>query len=485
MNKRYFIDKLTRNKPTNLELYNYDLLPPTFLHNDKLPINCKKHGLFYQTAYNHLFGSECPDCGIEKRTAVNLLGTEKFIERSKNKYGNKFDYSKTIYVGRRSDLTITCPQHGDFINTAFEHFRLKLGCPKCEKEARTRLGFKRFLKQAEKVHGDEYDYSKTVFDGFSRKIEIICKTHGSFWQNPSSHITSQTNCPICASEKQKLTLDIFISKSKAIHGDAFDYSKVMYETNMSMVTITCKKHGDFIQRANSHLNGCGCKLCFLEGNKKSTKKFIEDARLVHGDKYDYSRVNYKTNKEKVEIICPIHGSFWQKPNSHLSTKSGCLICCESKGEIAVEKFLQKHNIVYIREYKIMPYNYRYDFHLPELNVFIEFHGLQHYVPVNAFGGEEAFCKVVKNDNIKQELVKVNGGRLIVVNHSHLTNKTVESALIGHLKNAYAYWFVIDGELKVFKYLFNVIKTFGLPSNTSTKNVRNEVAKRVSSFQELF
>ena len=105
-----------------------------------------------------------------------------------------------------------------------------------------------------------------------------------------------------------MTTEEFILKAKKVHGDKYDYSQVNYVKTTIPVTIICPIHGPFTQRPVNHLRGKGCKYC---GNavKHTTEEFIEAARKVHGDKYDYSQVEYVNNKTKVKIICPIHGLF--------------------------------------------------------------------------------------------------------------------------------------------------------------------------------
>ena len=116
---------------------------------------------------------------------------------------------------------------------------------------------------------------------------------------------------------KKLTTEEFIIKAKEVHGDKYDYSKVNYINVDTKVCIICPTHGEFLQMPSSHLNGRGCPRC--SGNKKlTTEEFIIKAREINGDKYDYTKVEYVNNSTKVCIICPTHGEFWQTPNGHLS-----------------------------------------------------------------------------------------------------------------------------------------------------------------------
>ena len=309
--------------------------------------------------------------------------------------------------------------------------------------------------------------------------------HGSFWQIPYSHTAKKSKCPKCAIENDRLSKNDFINKSILVHGDKYNYDKVAYVDNTSMVTITCKKHGDWIQRAASHLAGNCCRICKIEERTHSTKQFIEKAKIVHGNKYNYSKVDYKGNKIPVEILCDIHGSFWQRPDQHLHVMCGCRLCNESKGEVIVEIILNKYNLNYIREYKVLPYQYRYDFYLPELNIFIEFNGLQHYSPVEFFGGEESFHKTKERDTIKKQIVKANNGNLVIITYLHLNENTVERQLISSLKRIYKYWFLVDGKLLVFKGPLDVCSVFKLPSSVLIKDIVTEVCKKFVSCKVLF
>ena len=109
---------------------------------------------------------------------------------------------------------------------------------------------------------------------------------------------------------RKITTDIFITEAKEVHGNLYDYSKVDYKTSVEKVIIICKKHGEFKQAPANHKKGMGCRKCAAERFTSTTDKFIKKAMNFHGDKYDYSKVNYKKSHLKVEIICPKHGSFF-------------------------------------------------------------------------------------------------------------------------------------------------------------------------------
>lgn len=485
MDKQYFLDKLIRTRPSVFETYNYDLLPLNFKAHDKIAIECYRHGVFHQTAGTHLFSAGCPNCGNEKNGERSRLTTGDFICKSEAKFGKKFSYSKTKYVKKGIDLTITCPVHGDITIKPEWHTWSKHGCPKCDFEIPRLIKKQKIIEISSLKHGKKYDYSKVKFINGNDPVEIICLKHGSFWQDMYHHSRAPVGCPSCSREADKLTQEDFLVKAKAIHNDSYDYGKVEFKGVIQPVIITCRKHGDFTQRAQSHLSGNGCKVCFQERNRSTTEQFIEAAKQIHGDNYDYSRVKYTGNKNPVEIICPTHGSFWQKPNTHTSSRTGCRFCCESKGEREIELILKKYGIEHIREYRILPYLYRYDFYLPELNIYIEFHGQQHYYPIEFFGGLTAHLKAKENDSIKANIVKMRKECLVVVSYKSQNKKSVEKDLIRELKEIYRYWFVVNGQLRIFRKSIDVYKEFKIPCNVEIKNLVSEVSKVVEDFRVLF
>lgn len=430
-------------------------------------------------------GSGCAECWNLERGDKRALTTEDFIRKSKHKFGDRFNYTKTEYVRKDIELTLTCPLHGDIVMTPDQHRWSKHGCRECDFDIPKSIKKNKVLEKAKQIHKNKFDYSRVVFLNVSEKVEILCPQHGSFWQDLYSHTVKGTGCPSCARQSDRLTLEAFISKAREVHGDKYGYGKVEYDVGASQVVITCRKHGDFRQRALSHLSGSGCKKCHIEENRISTEEFIRNAKSVHGEKYDYGRVIYQGNKKPVEIVCQKHGSFWQRPNSHTAVKAGCPLCNESKGEIAVENVLKKYGINYIREYRIKPYLYRYDFYIPELDIYIEFNGEQHYKPVDSFGGYEAYLSCKERDENKRSLVHERKATLIVLTYLNLHKGSVEKELIFRLKKAYKYWFFIRGKLVACKTAMDVVRTFSLPDNTLLRNVVSEVIKRNNDIRVLF
>lgn len=164
------------------------------------------------------------------------------------------------------------------------------------------------------------------------------------------------------------TLD-FIKKAKKVHGDAYDYSKIHYINNLSLIEVVCKTHGLFVQRANNFLKYNGCQKCSevekLKLKREKYKlKFIERAKIIHGNKYDYSKSEYKKAKTNVIIICYKHGEFIQTPDSHIapSKKSGCPKCKSEKLSVLFTQdtsyFIKKANLKHKKKYDYSKVNYK-------------------------------------------------------------------------------------------------------------------------------
>lgn len=143
----------------------------------------------------------------------------------------------------------------------------------------------------------------------------------------------------------------FIEKSNEIHNFKFDYSLLNYKNNRSKVKIICPIHGIFEQNAANHLVGRGCKKCDVFNRTVTLDEFVLKSNKIHNNKYDYSLVEYVNNETKIKIICPIHGIFEQTPLNHISQKQGCPICKESRGEKEISEILKNLNIKFEREYK--------------------------------------------------------------------------------------------------------------------------------------
>lgn len=299
-----------------------------------------------------------------------------------------------------------------------------------------KLTTQEFIFRAQEVHKQKYDYSQVTYTGCQKKIKIKCNKCGlTFEQFPTNHLKGQ-GCPKCgreqASKNRKLTLEEFTEKAHRVHGNKYDYSKVVYINSQDKVTIICPIHGEFQQKATMHLHGNGCPECakkYQGPMRKSTEEFVQEAQDVHNNKYDYSKTVYTGVKNKVCIICPIHGEFWQVPSSHLRG-IGCPKCSASKGELFVEKVLRDLNLSYKSQHYIgIQGSYvLVDFYLKYNNneYIIEYNGMQHYVPVKHFGGNLKFEQQTKRDSLLRNYCRDHNINLLEIKYDQTQDDIIKS-----------------------------------------------------------
>jgi len=209
-----------------------------------------------------------------------------------------------------------------------------------------------FVDISNKKHNFKYDYSLVEYKNNSTKIKIICKEHGIFEQRSDVHMRGG-GCTKCVLEQNSLryrfTKELFINNSIKIHGDKYDYSLVEYINNNTKIKIICKEHGIFEQSPRSHTLNKSGCPVCI-GRNKTTEDFIKQSKNIHNDTYTYDNVKYINSITKVSIYCENHGIFNITPNNHLQGK-GCPICRESHGEKSIRIFLESNNIEYISQKK--------------------------------------------------------------------------------------------------------------------------------------
>lgn len=214
--------------------------------------------------------------------------TEEWIEKAKSIHGNKYRYDRFVYKNAYEKMEIYCNEcEKYFIQTTREHLRGNGGCLSCKAKASSKLFQKtqeQFILDAQKIHGNKYDYSSVVYVKSWLKVKIFCNT--------------------------------------------------------------CKEF--FFQRPNEHLCGKGCTSCKYKKisslRRKSQQQFEKDSREVHGDKYGYEKSDYKGNKIKVKIYCnKCERYFYCSPGNHIQQKIGCPVCNpnESENELLCVKFLRE------------------------------------------------------------------------------------------------------------------------------------------------
>ena len=267
----------------------------------------------------------------------------------------------------------------------------------------------KFIEKANKKHCNKYDYSKVNYINSHTEVIIICPEHGEFLQRPSTHL--RCGCPKCGlerkSKKLSLTTEQFIERSKIIHNNEYDYSQTIYKNASTKVDILCQQHGIFKQLPFAHLSGQGCPYC--AGKNITTEDFIKKAKLIHDEKYDYSKVNYVNNNTKVSIICAKHGEFLQSPSKHLIGQ-GCPYCAIEKRRhnsiLPIDNFIKRANKIhqYKYDYSLVNYSSLHD----KIKIICPSHGVfeqNAYDHLNGHGcnkctiiskGEQDICQYLTN-----------------------------------------------------------------------------------------
>ncbi len=274
-----------------------------------------------------------------------------------------------------------------------------------------KLTNKEFIKKSNLVHNNKYDYSLSNYINNKTKIKIMCLIHGEFEQIPKAHLNGQ-GCKKC--NKNIPTNEEFKQRLKKIYGNELDYSLVKYENIRTKITLVCKKHGTFKQRPDHLLfDGMGCRKCNNE------KIYLNKAKEVHGDTYNYDLVKYEKSHKQIDIICKKHGKFKQLAYQH-TNNSGCPKCKESKGEKEIRNYLLENNIIFETQKTFNDCKFKnklkFDFYLPNYNLCIEYDGEQHFMLKEFWGGQKEFEKIQKRDKIKTQYCIDNNINLLRIKY---------------------------------------------------------------------
>lgn len=235
---------------------------------------CVLHGDFKTKPTYLVNGNGCPKCGREKvkqHAKSRRLGLSGFIKKARAVHGEAYSYPEQPYANNKGKVRIVCPVHGEFLQKANGHLSGR-GCPECANDLKRERNYAirdglAETKIAQLVAAfPEYDFSKAVYAGNSKKIEVRCATHGVFYPTPANMLTNGTGCPGCgldkvrqAADSKRLTTEQWVAAARAVHGDKYSYGKSHYVGDKQPITVTCSVHGDFVTRTDGHVrdqNGC-------------------------------------------------------------------------------------------------------------------------------------------------------------------------------------------------------------------------------------
>lgn len=461
---------------------------------------CPRHGEFKQSAEVHLRGNGCKSCGVDKRSNKKRIPYDVFLADCVKIHGDKYDYSETKFNGMENKISIICKIHGKFEILASSH-KSGAGCKVCNDDEIT----KRNINKFNNIYKSFYDYSLNEKIVCGSYIKIICPIHGVFEQEVSNHLLgrgcqkcseddrliienekvlsriksenfviglfyndkSETyifnckkhghykktpmkirqnnlNCPVC-SRKTKKTIEYYqslINERKLGKNNLTIKSDEKYLTVSNEYVINCELHGDFRRKLQNFISNPNCSKC--PSNLSDTvDEFILKAEKIHGNLYDYSRVNYINNFSEIIIVCPEHGEFKCQPRNHTSYGRGCPKCAKcnmSNGEKRIKVILDNRNINYETQKTFDGCKniskLRFDFYLPEYNMAIEYNGEQHYKPIAYFGDKESSLERYKyinnNDKIKIEFCLKNNIKLLVIPYNKF--RSIEKIIITEIEN---------------------------------------------------
>ena len=292
------------------------------------------------------------------------LTTKEFIEKAQIVHNNKYNYSNVNYIKSSEKVTIICPIHGEFQQTPNNHLKGQ-GCPKCKHMYVANLQrqtTKDFIEKAKRIHNNQYNYNKVIYGKNNKeKVIIICPIHGEFLQTPHDHLYGY-GCPECGKYRAKIknsdTLETFIEKSNKVHNNKYDYSKSIYLNSRTELTITCPKHGEFVQKPNMHIQGEGCPSCQLKSQSNLYNKLKE-----------------------------------QFPKENIIFEAGRDII----NWIGLQRF---------------------DIYFPKYNIAVEYNGEQHYIPIEHFGGKLGLTNTQKRDELKRKKCKENNCNLFEIKYNY-------------------------------------------------------------------
>ena len=386
---------------------------------------------------------------INERYSEKDEKTKKFIRRGLRKFGDRFDYSKTVYKNARTKVVIICKiHHLEFEQKSMAHIRtdsMNNPCPHCVHEF-LMMPYEEFQERASIVHNNKYTYIRETYNGCKKKLSIICPIHGIFEQNGSVHL-SGSGCPECAREASKelnaLSQEEAINRLKDIYkGNEYSFDKSVYSGFGKSILATCNVCNTTFSVVYKNLlnpDRCHCPNCLSLEKKLSLEEFVTESEKVHGKgEYIYDYVDYVNYTTPVKIYDPILNEFfYQSPVVHLSGGGNPNRLRKSIGEERVVKWLSENNIKYTPQVKIPELGKRgyiidFKIYLSENSddyIFLEYNGKQHYQFVDIFHkSQEDFLHQLERDKEVSNYCSEKNIKLITVPYTLRTLSSISDFL---------------------------------------------------------
>lgn len=450
-------------KSNKFHNYRYDYRLVNYVNNkEKVSIICIEHGEFRQTPHFHLIGQGCPKC----RSSKGEILIENFLLKNKINFYTQFMFDDCRFVNPLKfdfylyDYNICIEFDGvqhyskdkketyfhdetikirDNIKTEYcknnniKLIRIKYHSIKninsilskiLKKENILSMEEKKekFIKKSIELWGYKYDYSEVDYIDYKTPVKIGYK---GLWykQTPNKHLQGKKiEC-----QEKRMTTDNFIILSKNVWGEnRFNYSECEYLGVSVKVKLFDKLKNKWIEQIpKSHLKG-------YEVTKITKEEFLEKCNIMYDFKYEYNLDQYKCGlNSKLDIICKEHGVFKLKASTHIYG-TGCNKCDEYKFNKITKSYLDNNKINYINQhyFELLVPNLPFDFYIPSISTCIEFDGLQHFQPIEHFGGVETYKILKQNDKIKSDYCEENFINLIKIKY----DDDIHQMLHENLKN---------------------------------------------------
>ena len=305
-----FLEK-AKNKYGNIYIYNKDEFKDGCT---QINIYCTKHNInFIQSPRAHLQGYGFKECSREHaHMHKRFTTTDEFIRAMIKEFGiGTFTYEKTKYVDMTTDVTVTCPKHGDITKSPDAFLNLHKGCWKCGRETtaiKKTSTLDEFIVKSKAKFGDKYDFSISKYVKAIIPMDIICPIHGKITITPHDHLASKTGCPECSREQQnknaKLTPEKIIELGRERFGDKYTYLTDTYKSYQEPMEIICPRHAKFLQSLDNHLHSKGCKKCSNRESTAAKKIFELLCQLLGDDKVYRNYIGLFSDKREVDVYVP-------------------------------------------------------------------------------------------------------------------------------------------------------------------------------------
>lgn len=321
---------------------------------------------------------------------IKRLTLQEFVDRIHARYSN-FTFSRVSgeFKGQKSRAYLNCPKHGEFecMPIGTRH----VVCPGCKTDEVREEGLATLKAKCYELFGGRIKIVEDTYIKSNAKVDIICDTHGrstikagTIMFNSEGRI--QYGCKKCADEgfaaARMLPFAEFVRQMQEKHGkDAVEYLAEGYIGMGGNIAYICPTHGKVVASAFHHSRAkLPCKFCSADGRSERSRipfsQFVENAKAIHGDRYDYIEDSYIAMSGQAGIVCKVHGKFSQLASDHITSQAGCPRCAAtiSKGEVELKEFLESAGLAVTHQFK---YSGRREFDIlvDSHNIAVEYDGI--------------------------------------------------------------------------------------------------------------